>query len=315
MQTYTGSRATVQIFNNNDTSYLNAFNNQTLKVLADISFTGAPINGATEILDGSIGTDQLADGSVTSAKLAPLTSFPTLANNTYILGTLFGGGSANLIKINTSDYLQAGRSWEALQVGYTKKISGTLSGGGAQDWMKTNTSAQWEFLSDSYVQNQFPKADNTYTYGSSSLAASAIYGYSLYLKDYGFSNPFYATGTFTPAIIGFTSAGSANYSIQDGYYIRIGKFVTVWAHITWTSHTGTGNVTLSGLPTGDALVDAVGTGAVYAADFTYTGTLVMVTAGGGALIEIDQVKTDGSHAQLTVPVAGSLRFSVSYAMS
>jgi hypothetical protein len=58
----------------------------------------------------------------------------------------------------------------------------------------------------------------------------------------------YIEGTFTPTLIGQTTAGTTTYTTQNGYYTRIGNLVTCIALIQITAATGTGNVTLAGLP-------------------------------------------------------------------
>ena len=47
---------------------------------------------------------------------------------------------------------------------------------------------------------------------------------------------------FTAKVFGATSAGVGTYSNQDGFYILSGQMVDVYYNITWTAHTGTGNL-------------------------------------------------------------------------
>lgn len=54
--------------------------------------------------------------------------------------------------------------------------------------------------------------------------------------------------TFIPIISGETSAGVGTYTLQAGFYHKIGKLVFVVGSITWTAHTGTGNMLFSNLP-------------------------------------------------------------------
>jgi hypothetical protein len=49
-------------------------------------------------------------------------------------------------------------------------------------------------------------------------------------------------GAFTPTISGTTVAGAGTYTIQKGRYRLTGEGVKVDALITWTAHTGTGNL-------------------------------------------------------------------------
>ena len=58
----------------------------------------------------------------------------------------------------------------------------------------------------------------------------------------------YEEGTWTPTIIGTTTAGTGTYSAQLGRYTRIGRTVYIQLQLIWTAHTGTGNMKVAGLP-------------------------------------------------------------------
>ena len=58
----------------------------------------------------------------------------------------------------------------------------------------------------------------------------------------------YEEGTFTPTVIGSTLAGVGTYTQQKGVYTKVGRLVTVNVWLQWTAHTGTGNMSFSGLP-------------------------------------------------------------------
>jgi len=58
----------------------------------------------------------------------------------------------------------------------------------------------------------------------------------------------YEEGTWTPAVVGSTSAGTASYSVQNGKYTKIGNRVFVEARMDWSGGTGTGVLRISGLP-------------------------------------------------------------------
>lgn len=58
----------------------------------------------------------------------------------------------------------------------------------------------------------------------------------------------YEEGTFTPFMYGTTTAGTGTYSRQVGTYTKIGKSVSFTLIITWSAHTGTGNLRLGGMP-------------------------------------------------------------------
>ena len=58
----------------------------------------------------------------------------------------------------------------------------------------------------------------------------------------------YEEGTFTPVVIGTTTAGTATYGAQKGVYTKIGNVVYITICINWSAGDGTGNLRLSGLP-------------------------------------------------------------------
>jgi hypothetical protein len=77
----------------------------------------------------------------------------------------------------------------------------------------------------------------------------------------------YEEGTFVPAIVGTSLAGVGTYSpTPTGTYTRIGNRVFFDIDITWSGHTGTGNMTITALP-----FSAVG---VAVTSLTYTNLAV-----------------------------------------
>ena len=58
----------------------------------------------------------------------------------------------------------------------------------------------------------------------------------------------YETGTFTPVVAGSVAAGTGTYTSQSGFYTRMGNTVTFSFDVTWTSHTGTGAITILNMP-------------------------------------------------------------------
>jgi hypothetical protein len=57
----------------------------------------------------------------------------------------------------------------------------------------------------------------------------------------------YEEGTFTPNI-SFSTSGSPTYSFRTGFYTKVGRQVTVIIVISFNDSTGSGNVTIGGLP-------------------------------------------------------------------
>ena len=76
----------------------------------------------------------------------------------------------------------------------------------------------------------------------------------------------YATGIFTPTIIGSTTAGTTTYTAQDGQYTQIGNRVFFDVFVSFTQTTGTGDIQINDLPftinnsTSESFTTAVTTG-------------------------------------------------------
>lgn len=58
----------------------------------------------------------------------------------------------------------------------------------------------------------------------------------------------YAEGTFTPTVVGQAVAGTTTYTVQNGYYTKVGNVVFVWALVAGSGATGTGNALFGALP-------------------------------------------------------------------
>lgn len=79
-------------------------------------------------------------------------------------------------------------------------------------------------------------------------------------------------GTFTPIVQGTTTAGSGTYTGQTGTYQIDGKWVLFDIAVSWTAHTGTGNIIVTGLPfTNQGIYAPV---SIMADLLTYSGQLV-----------------------------------------
>lgn len=80
----------------------------------------------------------------------------------------------------------------------------------------------------------------------------------------------YEEGTFTPTIFGTTAAGVGTYAAQTGNYTKIGNRVFIDIYLSWTAHTGTGDMEIRGLP----FTAAANSGAALSYwDLTFTGVV------------------------------------------
>jgi hypothetical protein len=121
-------------------------------------------------------------------------------------------------------------------------------------------------------------------------------------------------GTFTPVVAGTTSAGVGTYTVQWGRYTQEGKRVTAEMFLTWTAHTGTGNISVTGLPVAaDSAFLTFHQGPVVFSGGPYTGPgLTCYLNGTGNNITVAQVSTAGALSFVALPAAGSLKIRMEY---
>lgn len=100
-------------------------------------------------------------------------------------------------------------------------------------------------------------------------------------------NSGYESGIFTPTVSGTSTAGAATYTGQAGSYVRIGDLVHVQIIVSWSAHTGTGNIQISGLP----FSTQVGTYGFAAFSVIYSGLVVGSGLQLGASFETDNSTT------------------------
>ena len=55
-------------------------------------------------------------------------------------------------------------------------------------------------------------------------------------------------GAFVPIVAGLTTAGAGTYTFQAGFYSRSGRTVHFVVSLAWSAHTGTGGISITGLP-------------------------------------------------------------------
>lgn len=106
-----------------------------------------------------------------------------------------------------------------------------------------------------------------YNTTASAVGSLAVNGYSQY-----------EIGTFTPTLIGATTAGTTAYSTQAGQYVLYGGKVNVNFQIVITSMTGTGDAQLTSLPftvKNDSSA-RMGTARLSATGWSFSGARTMV---------------------------------------
>ena len=113
----------------------------------------------------------------------------------------------------------------------------------------------------------------------------------------------YEEGTFTPAVVGTTSAGTGSYAAQTGKYIRIGKSIHFTIFVFVTAHTGTGNMNISGLPfSADSANAAVTLAQIDSIPLT-AGNILTAYVGSGTTINLRQSPIGAGGSPVAVPLS------------
>lgn len=112
-------------------------------------------------------------------------------------------------------------------------------------------------------------------------------------------------GTFTPTVLGATTAGVTTYTKQAGTYQRIGSWVHFQLDVRWSAATGTGQLIIDGLP-----FAAATTPASQAFNTAVLGTTDVFAQGrSGTQMDLFLLSTFGAYA---ITGTGNVRISGSY---
>jgi len=106
----------------------------------------------------------------------------------------------------------------------------------------------------------------------------------------------YEEGTFTPTIIGTSTAGTATYGGgQQGLYTKIGRMVYVIIYLGYSGGTGTGDLRISGLPFTIASADipSFSIGTFLNVALTASNVPITSAVGNTTQVRFDQIPTGG----------------------
>jgi hypothetical protein len=139
------------------------------------------------------------------------------------------------------------------------------------------------------------------------FSATAGSGSSELLDDY-------EEGTWTPTIIGLTTAGTGTYSAQIAYYTKTGRQVTVYGRVGITNHTGTGNMAIGNLPY--PLELSYASGSIVGINLTVNATsypVILMVGLNSTIIYVEQVAiATGTSASIPMDTSCDLYFSITY---
>jgi hypothetical protein len=192
----------------------------------DTLFTLMAPAGSTPTID-ALNIDSSGNvGIGTSAPAAPTTSATTLHVHTPT------AGKPSAIYLTNADTGSTANDGTTLLTAATSGDFDILQRESASVKIYTAATERLRITSDGYLR--MASGTGGIQFNGDTAAANA-------LDDY-------EQGTFTPTIVGATTAGTASYSAQVGRYTKIGRLVTVQFTITWTGGTGTGDLRVGSLP-------------------------------------------------------------------
>lgn len=114
-------------------------------------------------------------------------------------------------------------------------------------------------------------------------------------------------GGFTPSVRGGTSAGAANYTTQLGRYRRIGNRVEFQLNLSWTGHTGTGQLQVINIPfTASATSGRWSALSVYFNGMPFIAdsqVSAVITSGASYIQMLQSINTTGSASSVPVPAS------------
>jgi hypothetical protein len=123
----------------------------------------------------------------------------------------------------------------------------------------------------------------------------------------------YEEGTWTPTIAGSSTAGTATYSVQSGTYTKIGNTVRVTANLTWTGHTGSGQITVAGYPFTSAADTSPLSFSYYGTSLSLTGPLFQAYKNSSSTDSgTAQTSASGGFSSVFIVAAGTYNISGVY---
>lgn len=230
------------------------------------TLTGVLIGNGTSAVTGNSITqhDVLVGGasnSITSVAPSATTGSPLISagasanpgfsttftiNDASTIATLTSSnnGGFNLIQCaNSSNTASSGSVLKS-------KVAGT-SAGNALFQLDNTTDTQWTMGMAAATNSSFVISASG-NIGTSDVIQAARTGNVNFVTSIslagGTALSNYTEGTWTPTLVGETTAGTTTYASQVGFYTRIGNMVTVWGRVAISAATGTGNMLFGSLP-------------------------------------------------------------------
>ncbi|MDR6818511.1 parallel beta-helix repeat protein [Neorhizobium sp. 2083] len=146
---------------------------------------------------------------------------------------------ATATAVSAGDFrYNAGKLYEAQNSGTTGATAPTHTSGTASDG-----TVNWKYCGATTGTSSIPRVNKNTVRGNNFINQPVDFN-----DGSGDLNNFDQRGQFTPVLAGVTSAGAGTYNQQQGEYHRVDNEVSIYIGLSWTAHTGTGAMKVTGLP-------------------------------------------------------------------
>ena len=241
-----------------------AASGDTLEVVAYTAFEAANVTGATDFTVTGSFTSRGIDDNAASTAMTLDGSGNLLVGDT---SATFNDNAKTVIRPSADNWTikpavahafnRTGGDGDILEFYRTASTKvGSVGAVGGDLWLGSSAAshAAIRFANGSMfpVSNTGGGSDGLVDIGDSLARFKDLYlSGGVYLGGTGSANKLddVEFGTFNPTIAGSTSAGApSSYTKREGRYAKMGHLVHVQITLGWSSHTGTGNMSIRDLP-------------------------------------------------------------------
>lgn len=170
----------------------------------------------------------------------------------------------------------------------------------------------WEIGLGVYSSNTLARTLVLQSSNSNSLVDFPAGAKGVFLTNPASNTPLLATGSFTPTMVGSTAAGVGTYTTQTGSYTINGNLLFFSLGIAWSAHTGTGTMSIAGLPFRAAQQT---TCPLVWNTLTYTGVPTGLILANSNQLDIVFAASTGTLAGVTVDTTASFVVSGVYSIA
>jgi hypothetical protein len=122
-----------------------------------------------------------------------------------------------------------------------------------------------------------------------------------------FSSIFPIVSTFTPVLIGVSSAGAGTYTAQVGRYTKVYNLVYYYIYLAWSAHSGTGNMRITGLPyTSLGTTNVAYFAPVMQSSLTYSGDIIARVNNNASTIDLLYQSSGNALSNVSMDTSASI---------